>query len=118
MANAYEITTLNGASGTLPIIVTSTNLGTAQILHSAPANNNFQELWIDAWNTGENLEFLYVVMGQVDPKYVVTYPIPPKSGLTPIMKGRRIVNGMTIRCYASTSNVIAVTGEVNQIITS
>ena len=109
---------LSGSTDGKAIKVVQT--GTAgDTIHTAVAGQTpgtFDEVWLWAYN-GHTTDVVLTIefggAGVPDQNIVVTVPF--KAGLVPVVPGFILQNGMVIKAFAATANVITLNGFVNQI---
>lgn len=111
----YQIVTPSGTTNFLPINITATTSGTANIIHAADAVN-FDELWLRAYNYTNNDSILYLCLGGTASYQIVPIPVPAMVGELQIINGDVYTGGVEIKAYASTANSIAVQGRINRIV--
>jgi hypothetical protein len=87
------------------------------LLHTAVAGILDQdEVWLYAVNNhSANLELTLQLGGNTSPDDLVRFSVPFKSGLYLIVPGFVFNNGVAIRAFAATANLITVHGWVNRI---
>lgn len=90
------------------------------LLHTAVAGITDQdEVWLYATNNHTaNLELTLELGGTTSPDDLVKFSVPFKSGLYLVIPGFVFNNGVAIRAFAATANLISVTGWVNRITAS
>jgi hypothetical protein len=109
---------LSGSTDGLAIKVVQT--GTAgDTIHSAVAGTTagtFHEIWLWAYN-GHTADVVLTIEfgGASVPDQNIVVTIPFKSGLVPVVPGFILQNGMVVKCFAATANVITINGFVNAI---
>ncbi|PLS68337.1 MAG: hypothetical protein CV045_08425 [Cyanobacteria bacterium M5B4] len=118
MEPRYQVGVLSSIVNGSPLIVSASSYQTAQILHQSANSPDIEELWIDAYNFSESLQFLSVFFAGMPSGQEIVYPIIPRSGLVPIFKGRRLTNGASLLVFASAPSTIGIMGEMNRIVTS
>ena len=88
-------------------------------IHTAVAGTTagtFDEIWLWAYNGHTADVVLTIEFGGVDvPDQNIVVTIPPKSGLVPVVPGLLLQNGMVVKAFAETANVITLNGFVNAI---
>lgn len=100
-----------------PILISGTNQNTMNVVHQTSTNTTsiIDEVWIYASNIHTSSVVLTIVFDNSEIKLT----IPPQSGLVLVVPGLLIRgNGESpgfINAYASTTNVISVSGYVNRI---
>lgn len=112
----YEKLKLSGSTNGRPIKI-ATNATPGTLLHTAVSGIlNLDEVWLYATNNhSANLELTLELGGTTNPDDVVKFSVPFKSGLYLVLPGFVFNNGVLIRAYAATANLISVTGWVNRI---
>lgn len=93
------------------------NASPGTLLHTAVAGILDQdEVWLYATNNHTaNLELTLELGGTTSPDDQVKFSVPFKSGLYLVIPGFVFNNGVAIRAFAATANLISVTGWVNRI---
>lgn len=109
---------LSGSTSGQPIlVVATTDPGT--LIHTATAStsaNVWDEVWIYAHNTSTSAVDLTIEYGgNGTANLITTTSLPPKSGLLLVCPGLILQNSLTVKAYAGTTNVIAISGFVNSI---
>lgn len=110
---------LGGSTNGKAIKVTGTNTAGGVTVHTAVAgttNGVFDEVWVYANNTSTTAAVLTLEWGTTtaaDGNIEVT--ILPEAGLVTIIPGLILQNALVITAFASTANVILVSGFVNAI---
>jgi hypothetical protein len=109
---------LSGSTDGKPIkVVQTATAGTT--IHTAVAGTTagtFDEIWLYAYNghtTTVTLTIEFGGAGVPDENIVLT--LASKSGLVPIVPGLILQNGMVVKAFASTANVVTLSGFVNSI---
>ena len=109
---------LSGSTDGAPIkVVAVATAGT--LIHTAVAGTTagtFDEVWLWAYNghtTSVTLTIEYGGATVPDQNIVVT--LASKSGLVPIVPGLILQNGLTVKAFASTGNVVCLSGFINTI---
>lgn len=97
-------------------VVATATAGTA--IHTAVAGtSSFDEVWLYAYNGHTADVVLTIEWGEAtvpDGNIIVT--IPFKAGRFLVADGRLINNGLVVRAFAATANVIIIDGYVNEIV--
>jgi hypothetical protein len=111
---------LSGSTGGRPIKVAQTaTAGT--LLHATPdSDTTLDEIWLYANNTDTTDRKLTIEYGGVaSPDDLIEITIPAESGLVLIIPGLLLsgdgTSARTVAAFASTANVINITGYVNRI---
>jgi len=101
---AIKITTTATAGDTIHTAVASTTPGT------------FDEIWLWAYN-GHTADLALTIEfgGATVPDQNIVVTIPFKSGLVPIVPGLILQNGMVVKAFAASANLVTITGFVNAI---
>ena len=87
------------------------------IIHTAIAGiTDFDEVWLYATNTSTGTIKLTIELGGVTaPDDLIEVGIPGEQGLVLVVPGLPLNNGVVIRAFAESSNVINIVGWVNEI---
>ena len=107
---------LSGSTNGKAILVAATSTpGT--LLHTAVAGtSDMDELWIYANNTSTNSVKLTIEWGEATaPNGNIEVTVLQESGLVCITPGLIIQNGLTVRAFAATTNVITIHGYNHRI---
>jgi len=101
---AIKITQTATAGDTIHTAVAGTTAGT------------FDEIWLWAYN-GHTADVVLTVEfgGATVPDQNIIATVPVKAGLIPIAPGLILQNGMVVKAFAATANVITIIGFVNAI---
>jgi hypothetical protein len=115
----YTKELLSNSSSGRPILVTGTNTATATSIHvTSSSNTNIDEVWLYA--TTNAVSVLSIEFGSnTNPNDVIPITMEANQGVyicVPglILKGNGSA-GSNITAFASTANVVRVTGYVNRI---
>ena len=109
---------LSGAADGLAVKVAATS-STGTTVHTAVSGTtagSFSEVFLWATNTSAAAVQLTVEWGTTtaaDGNIIVT--VPPKEGLQAIIQGLILHNSKVVTAFAASSNVILLTGYVNEI---
>ena len=109
---------LSGSTdGRMIKIVATATPGTA--IHTAVAGttaNTFDEIWLWAVNSDTTARKLTVEYGGVGaPDDLIELTIPPESGLFLVVPGLILQNGLLVKAFAATANVVMIAGYVNEV---
>ncbi len=107
---------LSGSTNGKAILVAATSTpGT--LLHTAVAGtSDMDELWIYANNTSTSAVKLTIEWGEATaPNGNIEVTVLQESGLVCITPGLIIQNGLTVRAFAATTNVITIHGYNHRI---
>lgn len=107
---------LSGASNGLGIkVVATASVGTT--IHTAVSGtSSWDEIWLYAYNSSAaDVQLTIQYGGTTSPDNDIVLTLATKSGLVPILPGLILQNGLLVRAFASSANVITLTGFVNRI---
>jgi hypothetical protein len=101
---AIKITQTATAGDTIHTAVAGTTAGT------------FDEIWLWAYN-GHTADLALTIEfgGATVPDQNIVVTIPFKAGLVPVVPGLILQNGMVVKAFAASANLITITGFVNAI---
>lgn len=110
---------LSGSADGKAIKLTSTETSGAVTIHTSVAgttDGTYDEIWLWAYN-GHTSDVVLTVEfgGSTVPDQNIVVTIPFKAGLVPIVPGLILQNGMVVKAFASSANVITLIGFVNSI---
>lgn len=96
-------------------VVATTTPGTT--IHTAVAGtSDFDEIWLYVTNNHTASVNMTIEFGGVaTPDDLIQMAIPAKTGLYLLLPGLVLQNGLAIKAFAATANVICVSGWVNRI---
>lgn len=112
----YSKVLLSGSTNGKQIKVAATaTAGT--LLHTAVAGtSSLDEVWLYAVNSSASSVKLTIEWGEATaPDGNIEISVPAESGYTLVVPGLLLQNGLTIRAFAGTANVILINGYVNRI---
>ena len=112
----FEKRVLSGSTNGRPVLVVATaTAGT--LIHTAIAGTtSFDELWLYAVCSDTTARKLTLEWGGVtDPNDLIEETIPAEGGLTLVAPGLLLQNGLIVRAFAATANVVTIHGFVNRI---
>jgi len=110
---------LSGSTDGKAIKVTGTSTSTTVTVHTAVAGTTvgtFDEIWLYANNTSASSVKLTIEWGTAtaaDGNIELT--VLPEAGLVTVIPGLVLQNGMVVKAFAGTADVILLTGFVNAI---
>lgn len=88
-------------------------------IHTAVAgttSGTYDEIWLWAYNGHTANVVLTIEFGGASvPDQNIVVTIPFKSGLVPVVPGLILQNGMVVKAFAGTANVVTLLGFVNAI---
>lgn len=109
---------LSGSTDGKPVKITTTATA-GDTIHTAVAGTTagtFDEIWLFAYNGHTTSVTLTLEFGGAtvpDQNIIVT--LASKSGLIPIVPGLILQNGMVVKAFASSANLVTISGWVNAI---
>jgi hypothetical protein len=109
---------LSGSADGKPILVVATaTAGTT--IHTAVAGTTagtFDEVWLWAYN-GHTAPLVLTIEfgGATVPDQNIVVTLQPKVGLVPIVPGLILQNGMVVKAFAGSANLVTINGFVNAI---
>jgi hypothetical protein len=109
---------LSGSTNGRGIKVTATTAGTAITIHTAvsgTSTNTYDEIWIWAVNSQAAPEWLQICWGGTADPNIFYYQLAGESGLFLAVPGLVLQNGMVVKAFADSANVIMVHGYVNEV---
>jgi len=109
---------LSGSTNGKPIkIVATATAGTA--IHTAVVGTTagtWDEIWLFVQNNHTEAVVLTIEFGSADaPDGNIILTLASKSGLQLVLPGLILQNEMTVKAFASVTNVISVSGFINKI---
>jgi hypothetical protein len=115
---AFTKRKLSGSTDGLAIKVAAT--GTAgTTIHTAVAGTTagtFDEIWLYAYNGHTAAVVLTIEFGGAGvPDQNIVITVAAKTGLLLVVPGLILQNGLVVKAFAGTTNVITLTGYVNTI---
>jgi len=115
MATFSKLALSGSTNGRLIKVVATVTAGT--IIHTAVAGVvDFDEIWIYAVNSDTAARKLTIEFGGVAaPDDLIEKTIPAEDGLLLIVPGFVLQNGLLVRAFAATANVVLIGGFVNRI---
>lgn len=88
------------------------------LIHTAMASlaaYEWDEIWLRVVNTASSAVKLTLEWGDTNaPDDQIELTIPGEQGLVEVVKGHLLHNGLTVRAFADTANVLVVHGYVNR----
>ena len=113
----YSKHLLSGSTNGKNISVTGANTGAAVTVHTATSGtSNLDEIWLYAANTSAAASVLTIEFGgTTDQDDLIELSIAADSGMTLIIPGLLLQNGLLVKAFAADANVINLNGYVNRI---
>lgn len=108
---------LSGSSNGQPILVAATS-GTGTTIHTAVSGTSaIDEVWLYAHNTSSSPVLLTVQWGgTTSPNNLIEVTVGVEgTGAVLVAPGWLLNNGLVVRAFAGTANVVNVIGYVNRI---
>ena len=112
----FEKRILSGSTNGRPILVVATaTAGT--LMHTAVAGTtDIDEIWLYAVNSDTTDRKLTLEWGGVTvPNDLIEETVPAEGGLFLVAPGLLLQNGLIVRAFAATANVVTIHGFVNRI---
>lgn len=104
---------LSGSTDGKGILVSATSTpGTT--IHTAHASAT-DEVWLWAFNTDTTARKLTIEFGGTSTGDTIELTIPAEGGALLVIPGFIIKNGLVVRAFAATTNVVSCIGYVNRI---
>jgi hypothetical protein len=109
---------LSASTSGMAIKLTATATA-GDLIHTAVASTTpgtFDEIWLWAYN-GHTADVTLTIEfgGALVPDQNIVVTISPKSGLFPVLPGFILQDGLTVKAFASVTNVMTLDGFVNAI---
>ena len=113
----YSKHLLSGSTNGKNISVTGANTGAAVTVHTATSGtSNLDEIWLYAANTSAAASVLTIEFGgTTDQDDQIQLELAADSGMTLIIPGLLLQNGLLVKAFAADANVINLNGYVNRI---
>ena len=88
------------------------------ILHTVvTGTDDMDEIWVWAVNNSTTAVLLTIEFGGVtSTDDLIRYTVPPQDGLHLVVPGIRLENGLIVRAFAATTDVITCAVNVNRIV--
>ena len=112
----YSKELLSGSTNGKGILVVETaTAGT--LLHTAVSGSTaLDEIWLYAVNSSDAAVTLTLEWGEATaPNGNIEQTVPAESGLMLLVPGLLLQNGLTVKAFAGTTNVIVIHGYANKI---
>lgn len=89
------------------------------LIHTAVAGTTagtYDEIWLWAYNSHSASVFLTIEFGGASaPDQNIVMALGVKEGMVPVVPGFILQNGLTVKAFAGTTNVVTIIGFVNAI---
>lgn len=113
----YTKTILSASTNGQPILIAATSTPGTTIHTAVSGTSSLDEIWLYAQNTDTTPRKLTIEYGgTTSPNNLFEITIDAESGLTLVVPGLLLNNGLLVRAFAATTNVITVSGYVNRIV--
>ncbi len=99
------------------IVATASSGTTIHTAQSGNGDNNYDEVWMWAYNSGTaDIEITIQFGGTATPDDDIVVTIPFDAGLVPVLAGLVLQNSLIVRAYAvGNANLVMLHGFVNRI---
>ena len=100
----------------IKVVQTATAGDTVHTAVAGTTAGTFDEIWLWAYN-GHTADVVLTLEfgGATVPDQSIVVTVPFKAGLVPVVPGFILQNGMVVKAFAGTANVITLNGFVNAI---
>ena len=107
----------NGKGIKLTDTATSVNTDTGYLVHTAGSGtSDIDEIWLYACNTqAADVKLTLEWGGTTSPDDLIEVNIPGESGLVLVAPGLLLQNGLLVKAFAGSANVVILHGHVNRI---
>ena len=116
MAQAFTKALLSGDTNGKGILISATSTAGTTVHTATASTTAFDEVWLYAHNTNASSVKVTVEWGETGTAKNTVITIPADSGRFLITDGRLINNSLVVGVFAATTNVITISGFVNQIV--
>lgn len=107
---------LSGSTNGKAVKVAATATAGTLIHTAVTGTTNLDEIWLYAMNTSATNVKLTVEWGEATaPDGNIEFTVLAEAGLVCVTPGLLLNNGLTVRAFAATTNVITIHGFVNRI---
>lgn len=108
---------LSGSTNGKAIKISGTATGSANTIHTAVSGtSSWDEVWIYAQNTSAATVKLTIEWGETTaPDGNIEVGVTGESGLLLVIPGLLIQNGLLVKAFAGTTNVITLHGYIHRI---
>lgn len=115
---SYSREKLSGSTNGKPVKVAATATAGTTVHTAIAGASGWDEVYVWVTNTSGSAVALTIEFGgTTDPDCLVCkqLSIPANSAPIPVLTGQMLQNGLTVSAFASTANVLLLTGYVNRI---
>lgn len=107
---------LSGSNNGRQIKVSNTSSPGNTIHTAVSGETSMDEIWLAAVNSsGSDVKLTIEFGGTTSPDDLIEFTVPAEDGLYWIVKGLLLQNGLAVKAFAATTNVILINGFVNRI---
>lgn len=106
---------LSGSTNGKGILVAATATPGTLIHTAVSGTTSFDEIWLYCQNTSTSSVALDIEYGGTATADNIEITIPGESGLVLVVPGLFLNNGLVVRAWAGTTNVLAIHGYVNRV---
>jgi hypothetical protein len=112
----YSKELLSGSTNGKGILVAATATAGTLIHTAVSGSTDLDEIWLYAVNSSDADVKLTLEWGEAtDPNGNIEQTVPTESGLMLLVPGLLLQNGLTVKAFAGTTNVIVIHGYANKI---
>ena len=114
MATFSKLPLSGSTNGKAVLVAATATPGT--LVHTAVSGTaSFDEVWLYCQNTSTSSVALDIEYGGTATADLIEITIPGESGLVLVVPGLFLNNGLVIRAWAATTNVLSIHGYVNRV---
>jgi hypothetical protein len=112
----FTKTLLSGSTNGRPVKVAATGTPGTTIHTAVSGTSSIDEIWLWAQNTDTSDRKLTIEFGgTTSPDDLFEVTIPAESGLMNVVPGLPLNNGLVVKAFAASANVVTLSGYVNRI---
>lgn len=107
---------LSGSTNGKQIKVSATDTPGTSVHTAVSSTADYDEIWL--WAINQHTADVQITVewgGTSSPDDNMSVTLLPKAGLTLVVPGLVLNNGLSVRIFASTANVVMISGFVNRI---
>ncbi len=117
MAQVFTKSLLSGSTNGKGVKIVATSTPGTTIHTAVSGTSSLDEIWLYAYNGHTANVTLTIEWGGVAvPDDNIVIDIPYKQGKFLVMDGGLLQNSLVVKCFASVTNVVVITGFVNAIV--
>ena len=106
---------LSGSTNGKAVLVAATATPGTLIHTAVSGTSSFDEVWLYCQNTSTSSVALDIEYGGTATADLIEITIPGESGLVLVVPGLFLNNGLIVRAWAATTNVLSIHGYVNRV---